>query len=269
MRNALLILAAVLVSPLSAQPWANQPWALKRLDATPRHLEWVTLKHGDRELKAFVGFPEVSHKATAIVVIHENQGLTDWVRSVVDQFAEAGYIAIAPDCLSGTAPGGGATPEHGSADNARKAIGSLPPAQVTADVQAAMDYVAKLPAANGKVVVAGFCWGGSQTFRFATNNTDIKAAFVFYGSAPTDQAELAKITAPVYGFYGGNDARINAGIPKTTELMKAAGKKYQPIIYDGAGHGFMRAADAPDASAANTKARDEAWQRMKTILSQI
>lgn len=161
-------------------------------------------------------------KATAVVVIHEIFGLADWVRSVADQFAEAGYIAIAPDLLSGAAPGGGGTAELGSGDAVRKAISSLPPDQITADLNAVTEHAAKLPASNGKVVVTGFCWGGTQTFRFATNNKKVKAAFPFYGSGPENPEEIARIDCPVYGFYGGNDARINATVPKTTELMKKA-----------------------------------------------
>src|SRR5207302_10013807 len=137
------------------------------------HLEWVSVKHGDRTVKSFIGFPEVKGKATAVVVIHEIFGLSDWVRGVVDQLAEAGYIAIAPDLLSGTAPGGGGTAELGSGDAVRKAISSLPPDQTTADLNAVAGYVSKLPACNGKLAVGGFCWGGGQTFRFATNNKNI------------------------------------------------------------------------------------------------
>lgn len=243
--------------------------AKERLEKSPRHLEYVTVKHGNREVKCFIAFPEVKEKATAVVVIHEIFGLTDWVRGVTDQLAEAGYIAIAPDLLSGTAPKGGGTEEFGSGDAVRKAIQGLPPDQVTADLNAAADYAAKLPACNGKVTVGGFCWGGAQTFRFATNNANIKAAFVFYGTGPENAAELAKIQAPVHGFYGGNDARVNATIPKSTELMKSAGKTYEPVIYEGAGHGFMRAGEAADASEANKKAREEAWKRWREILKKI
>jgi carboxymethylenebutenolidase len=229
----------------------------------------VKVKHGDREVNCFIAFPEVKDKATAVIVIHEIFGLTDWVRGVTDQLAEAGYIAIAPDFLSGAAPGGGGTAELGSGDGVRTAIRSLPDDQITADLNAAMDYVAKLPACNGKVAVGGFCWGGSQTFRFATNNKDIKAAFVFYGSGPDNEAQIRQITCPVYGFYGGNDARVNATIPKSTELMKNAGKTYQPVTYEGAGHGFMRAGEQPDANAANKKAREESWKRWKELLGKL
>lgn len=270
MKRLLLCLAAFAVaSSSSAQPWANQAWAKARIEKSPRHLEWITVKHGNRELKAFLGFPEVKNKATVVVLIHENRGLTDWVRSMVDQMAEAGYIAVAPDLLSGSGPNGGGTAEFASNDDAGKAISALKPDQVTADLQALIAHVAKLPASNGKVVVGGFCWGGAQTFRIATNNKDIKAGLVFYGSPPKDE-DIPKIVAPIYGFYGSNDARINATIPKSVELMKAAWKKYDPVTYDGAGHGYMKSGEDPaNQNPANTKAREESWKRLKEILAKI
>ena len=251
---------------LALLPAHAQDWAKARLEDSPRHLEWVKVKQGDREVSCFLAFPEVKEKATAVVVIHEIFGLTEWVRGVADQLAEAGFIAIAPDLLSGAAPGGGGTAELGGSDGARRAIGSLPPAQITADLQAVVDYVASLPACNGKVAVAGFCWGGSQSFRFATHSPKILAAFPFYGSGPEDAADIARIQCPVYGFYGGNDARVNATIPKSEALMKAAGKRYEPVTYEGAGHGFMRAGEDPEANEANRKAREAAWKRWKDIL---
>src|SRR5881296_2890657 len=154
-RFTMLFVAAT----LAAVTVQAQEWAKSRLEKSPRHLEWVKVKHDNREVNCFVAYPEVKEKATAVIVIHEIFGLTDWVRSVADQLAEAGYIAIAPDLLSGSAPGGGGTAELGGNDAARKAIPSLPPDQITADLNAVADYVAKLPAGNGKVVVGGFCWG--------------------------------------------------------------------------------------------------------------
>lgn len=264
-RTVLLVLVVLWIACTASA----QDFAKARLEKSPRHQEWVKIKQGAREVSAFLVFPEVKDKATAVVVIHEIMGLTDWVRSVADQLAEAGYIAIAPDLLSGMGPGGGGTAEFSERGAVSRAVSSLPPDQVTADLNAVSQYVARLPACNGKVVVAGFCWGGSQTFRFATNNRDIKAAFVFYGSGPDRAEDIARIRAPVYGFYGGNDARVNATIPQSTELMKRAGKTYEPVIYDGAGHGFMRAGEAPDANEANRKARDEAWRRWKELLKKI
>jgi len=256
----------VLILLLAAGSTYAQDWAKARLEKSPRHLEFVKVKSGDREINSFIAYPEVKEKATAVIVIHEIFGLTDWVRGVADQLAEAGYIAIAPDLLSGQAPGGGGTAELGGGDAVRRAIQSLAPDQVTKDLSAMADYLGKLPAANGKIAVAGFCWGGAQTFRYATNNKDIKAAFVFYGAAPESESDLTRIPCPVYGFYGENDARINAGIAKTEEMMKKIGRKYEPVIYEGAGHGFMRAGEAPDTNPANKKAREQAWNRVKEKL---
>jgi carboxymethylenebutenolidase len=267
MRKVFVLAAALILllpATLSAQDWAKE-----RLENSPRHQEWVTVKHGDRVVHAFLVFPEVKDKVPAIVVIHENRGLTDWVRSLADQVAEAGYIAIAPDLLSGMGPDGGKTSDFPSGDAAREAIYQLPPDQITADLNAVADYVAALPAANGTVAVAGFCWGGSQSFRFATNRPDLAAAFVFYGTAPESPDDIARIQSPVYGFYGGNDARVGATVAPTADRMKAAGKTYEPVTYEGAGHGFMRAGEAPDASAANRRARADAWQRWKALLKRI
>jgi carboxymethylenebutenolidase len=288
-------------APAAATPDAveSQDWARQRLAKSPRHQEWVKVKNGTREVNSFVVYPEVKNKATAVVVIHEIFGMSDWVQSLTDQLAEAGYIAIAPDLLSGMGPNGGGTSSL-DRQGVGKAIQSLPPDQITADLNAVADYVSKLPAANGKVVVTGYCWGGSQSFRYATNNPNIKAAFVFYGSAPgtadgtPDKEALGRIAAPVYGFYAGNDARINATLPKTTEAMAELKKTFDPVTYEGAGHGFMRAGEAPEpvapqpkgdkaaddkaaedyqkaltAGKANKKARDDAWARWKKLLASV
>lgn len=285
-----------------AEPGANpelvQDWAKARLAKSPRHHEWVKVKNGTREVNCFVVYPEVKNKATAVVVIHEIFGMSDWVQALTDEVAEAGYIGIAPDLLSGMGPNGGGSDSFDS-KGVGKAIQSLPPDQITGDLNAAADYVATLPAANGKVAVGGFCWGGSQTFRFATNRPSLKAAFVFYGTAPmngqtADKEALARISAPLYGFYAENDARIGATVPGTTDAMKELGKKYDPVVYAGAGHGFMRAGEAPEPVAmaakgdkeaddkaaadyqnnltaykANKKAREDAWLRWKKILATL
>jgi carboxymethylenebutenolidase len=245
-----------------------QEWAKARLEKSPRHLEYIKVKHGDREVNCFIAYPEVKNKAPVVIVIHEIFGLSDWVRGVTDQLAAAGYIAIAPDLLSGVGPGGGGTAALGGDDGARKAIGSLPADQITADLDAVFQYATNLPAANGKVVVGGFCWGGGQTFRYAANNKNIKAGFVFYGTPPTED-EIARIQCPIYGFYAGNDARVTSTVAKAAEMMKKAGKSYQPVTYDGAGHGFMRAGEAPDANAANKKAHDAGWKRWLGLLKKI
>jgi carboxymethylenebutenolidase len=268
LRNVFVIVTALVLAPAFA---SAQDWVKQRLEKSPRHQEWVQVKAGERTVHAFLVYPEVKSKALSIVVIHENQGLTDWVRGVADQLAEAGYIAIAPDLLSGMAPNGGRTSDFADRAAVGQAFSKLgqTPEQVTSDLNAVADYVAKLPAANGKVAVAGFCWGGGQTFRFATNRPSLVAAFVFYGTGPDNPEAIAKIKCPVYGFYGGNDARVNATIPKSEELMKGAKKIYEPVTYEGAGHGFMRAGEDPSGNEANKKAREGAWVRWKNLLKKI
>lgn len=204
-----------------------------------------------------------------MVLIHEIMGLTDWVMSVADELAASGYIVVAPDFVSGLAPNGGRTPDFGDVGKVREAISGLPPGQVIGDLDAAYHYAKGIPSSNGKVAVGGFCWGGTQTFRYATANPSIAAAFVFYGSGPTEADAIGKIGAPIFGFYGGNDNRVNATIPDSERLMKAAGKKFEPVIYEGAGHGFMRAGQAPDANEANRKAREAAWKRMLEELGKL
>ncbi len=217
----------------------------------------------------FCCIPEVSNKATVVIVIHENMGLNNWARSFADQIAAAGYIAVAPDLLSDFAPGKNRTSDFTNSDEARNAIYQLNPDQVKSDLNTVSNYTKTIAAGNGKTVAMGFCWGGSQCFRFATYNNSIKAALVFYGSAPASIEETRNISATVYGFYAGNDSRINAGIPDITTLMKESGKMYEPVIYPGAGHGFMRQGDDPAGSADNKKARDEAWERIRLILQGI
>ena len=252
------------VSSLSAQDWARQA-----VEKSPRRREWVPVKHGGRSVESFLAYPQPRDKAPAMVVIHEIFGMTDWVESVTDEFAEAGFIAIAPDLLSGMAPNGGRTKDFPAGEGAGfgpvgQAIGKLPPDQITADLNAVVDYCKSLPACNGKVCVVGFSWGGSQSFRLATNRKDLSSAFVFYGGGPAAES-LAAIQAPVYGFYAGNDARVNGTIPQTQEQMKAAGKFYETVIYEGAAHGFMRTGAQPNPTEADKKARDAAWVKLKAL----
>jgi len=266
-RSALKLLALLLLFPLAAQAF-SQDWAKARLEQSPRHREWVTLKHDGRALQAYVVYPEVKRKATVVVLIHEIFGLSDWAKEMADELAAAGYIVVAPDLLSGMGPKGGGSSEFAGREETVKAVSGLDPAVVTADLDAAADYGKKLPSANGRLAVAGFCWGGGKTFLFATHRKDLSGAFVFYGPPPPD---VSGITAPVYGFYAGDDARITSTVPETTAAMKAAGKKYDPVIYDGAGHGFMRAGEdpSPDTTPANKKAREEGFARLTRLLKQI
>jgi carboxymethylenebutenolidase len=256
-----IVLALIVLFTQGA--WA-QDWARTQLEKSPRHREWVTIKHDGRSVETFVVYPESKDKRPVVVLIHEIFGMSDWVQDLADQVAAAGYIAVAPDLLSGMGPNGGRTSAIAQ-DKVTEAVSHLDPDQVTADLNSVADYAKKIPASDGKVFVAGFCWGGGQSFRFATNRADLSGAFVFFGGPP-DKETMARIKAPVYGFYAGNDARIDATLPDTTAQMKAAGKTFEPVVYADAGHGFMRAGEAPDASDANKKARQDAWARWKDLL---
>ncbi len=287
---------ALCVSSLPAQDWAKA-----KLDGSSRHGEYVTITEpGGRNLQAWVVYPEVKAKAPVVVMIHEIFGLTDWARLMADELAGKGYIVVEPDLLSGFGPAAASTSDASmagmSADHmhapatgagaafvaatpggtaafpdqsaAVKAVSGLNAEQVLTDLNAAADYGKGLPAASGQLIAAGFCWGGGKTFAFATRRPDLKAAFVFYGPPPAS-ADMPKITAPVYGFYAGNDARIDSTIPQTVTDMKAAGKVYEPVTYDGAGHGFMRAGQAPDAKPDDKKAFDEGLARLLKEMKKI
>ncbi len=227
------------------------------------------MESAGRSLHAYVVYPQSSKKSGAVIVIHENRGLTDWVRTVADQLAERGYIAVAPDLLSGAAPGGGRTKDFPSEDAAREAISKLPRPQVLSDLAATAAYVRTIPSFNGKIAAAGFCWGGSRSWDIANTVDGLSAAFVFYGTGPTTEEGVSGIEAPVFGFYGGDDARVNATIDPTQAAMTKQGKRFEPVIYPGAGHAFMRLGELPDATPANKAARDQAWTRWLTELRAI
>jgi len=263
-RAAALVLCAALA--LTASRAQAQDWAKAILDKSPRHQEWVKVKYGSRTVDAFVVYPEVSHKAPVVLLIHEIFGLSDWARSMADDIAAMGYIVIAPDLLSGDGPNGGGTSAFPDQQSVIRAVSGLDPITITADLNATADYALRFPSANGRLSVIGFCWGGGQSFRFATTRQNLSAAFVFYGPPPPADA-MKNIAAPVYGFYAGSDARISSTVPDAKTAMAAAGKKYDPVIYDGAGHGFMRAGEDPtNTNPANTTARTEALARLQTLL---
>ena len=258
----------VLCAALSLRPSAaGQEWAKQILDKSPRHQEWVKIQNGNRTIQTFIVYPEVKDKAPVLLMVHEIFGLTDWVRSMADDLAAQGYVVVVPDLLSGTGPNGGGSEAYPDQDARVQAVSMLDPAVVNSELNATANYALKLPAANGKLAVIGFCWGGGKAFEFATVRHDLSAAFVFYGPPPQD---LAAITAPVYGFYAGNDARISATVPATKAAMEKLGKKYDPVIYAGAGHGFMRMGEDPgNTNPANVTARKEAMERLKKLLKGI
>ncbi len=267
MRRTLVTLAVVsfFVFPaaLSSQelPPDNEH-ASQRLEASARHGEWIKYDvDGADSVSAWLVFPERSDDAPVVVVIHEIFGLTDWVRSVADQLAADGFIAIAPDLLSGKGPNGGGTESLGQ--DARRAIRDLDRGEVTRRLEAAARYGVALPAARNAVASIGFCWGGSTSFRLATTSKVLGAAVVYYGSSPPNES-LATVEARVLGLYGGNDARVTATIEPAQQEMRRLGKNYEVHVFDGAGHGFLRAQSGQDG--ANMRASRQAWPRTVAFL---
>src|SRR6266568_7866614 len=172
MRSLLKLLIAFFLC-FSAASLPAQDWAKAALEKSPRHREYVPIKHGDRTVQAFVVYPEVSRKAPVVILIHEIFGLSDWAKEMADELAAQGFIVIAPDLLTGFGPNGGGSSEFASQDATMKAVSGLDPEGVMADLDAAADYGKKLPAANGKIAVVGFCWGGAKSFGFATHRKDL------------------------------------------------------------------------------------------------
>jgi carboxymethylenebutenolidase len=237
------------------------------LETSPRHHEWaeVALPDGAGKLSLFVAYPERKEKAPVVLVIHEIYGLTDWIRAVADRLAADGFIAVAPDMLTGRGPGGGGTEKFASRDDVVRAVRELAPAQVVAALDAAAGYGRSLPAASGKLATLGFCWGGTQSFSYAAARPALDAAVVYYGTSP-DASALAGLRAPVLGLYGEDDARVNATVGPAEAKARELGKTFLTATYPGAGHGFLRAQDGRDG--ANLAASLKAWPAAVEFLRQ-
>jgi len=263
--------------PAAAQPVAAQPaarddslpaseaQAKAALEKSPRHGEYadVKLPSGGVPIRTWIVYPERKDKAGVVVVIHEVFGLSDWIRGLADQLARDGFIAVVPDLVSGKGPNGGGSDSVASRDDVVKLVHAITPDEATARLNAVRDWAIHLPAANGKSATVGFCWGGGRSFAYAAAQPDLNAAVVYYGTSP-DAADLARIKAPVLGFYGGDDARVTTTVAPAEAEMKKLGKTYEPHIFAGAGHGFLRAHD--DRAGANLKATQEAWPRTIAFL---
>ncbi|MDQ2889425.1 MAG: dienelactone hydrolase family protein [Gemmatimonadota bacterium] len=229
--------------------------AMARLNASPRHGEWVMLhtSAGD-SLHAWVVYPERRTKAPVVVVIHEIYGMSTWIRAVTDQLAREGYIAIAPDLIpSAKIPVGADTLTQ---QEAVAAVSKLNPVNAQAGITAAAQYAMALPSALKTYGVVGFCWGGTASFAHAVVSPTLGGSVVYYGTSPS-ATDLMSVKAPVLGLYGGSDARVDATVGPADSAMKAMHKVYDPHIFDGAGHGFLRA--QPGNDGANMKATQQAW----------
>lgn len=238
-----LLAAVALLGSYLGRPGPS--WAV--LGRPDIHTEYVKYPSGRDTVTAYVAYPERRDPAPAVIVIHEIFGLSDFIRATTEQLARDGFVAIAPDLLSRR----GGTPA--SPDSARRLIGGLPPDSVTADLDATHAYLRTVPAVRrDRIGVIGFCWGGRQSFRYATNNAALGAFVVCYGGGP-NLADVARIRAAGLGVYAETDARINAALPDVARAMREAGKRYDYAIYPGTGHGFLRSRDSPAAA-------DSAWR---------
>jgi len=261
----LLLLSLMWVSPSAGSPGSGsgaippgESGAKAFLEHSPRHHEWVdiTVPGKTAKLSAFIAYPERKTKAPLVIVIHEVFGLTDWVRAVTDQLAADGFIAIAPDMLSGRGLGGGGTERFASRDDVVKAVRELSAPDVVGMLDAVSRYGRSLPAASGRYGVIGFCWGGGQSFHYAVVKPDLGAAVVYYGTSPQPE-ELTTVRAPVLGLYGEDDARVNTTVGPAEAKMKELGKTFVTHTFKGAGHGFLRAQGERDN--ANLEASRKAW----------
>jgi carboxymethylenebutenolidase len=251
-----------LVATLGMAAGAGGVWTVGRsvraathsAHAVTTHGEWIHIKKaGGDSIRAYVAYPERKDKAPAIIVIHEIFGLTGWEPTVVDKLASQGYVAIVPDLLSSRF---GLTPSD--PDSGRKLIAQLVPDAITADLDAAYAYVNGLPSVRkDDIGTIGFCWGGGQSFRYATTNPSLKAAVVCYGPPP-DSAALSRIRAKVLGVYGENDARIDQTLPTVSAQMQKLGKSYTYAVYPGTGHGFLK----PGRQGSDGDQPARAWEQI-------
>lgn len=260
----------------------NQAWATEKLAKSPRRNEWVTIPNGSRTLRGWVDYPDVKGKVPVVVVLHEVFGLTDSTRNTADEIAAMGYITISADMLSGLGPNGGNVDSFEPPYSASQTNTSRNDESVNSDLNAWADYAAKLPGSNGKFAIVGLSWGGGAAFRYVTTakRKDLKAVFVFYDVGPPAETQkyagapaslsVANINVPVFGFYGETDKRPLVTIQATKDAMAAAGKKYEPIVYDGADHAFMRVGEDPnDKNPANPVAVKAALARLQAELKEV
>lgn len=256
--------AAVPVAAAAPSLPPSEAKAKTALETSPRHGEYVDISvPAGAPIRAWVVYPERKDRAGVVILIHEIFGLSDWMRGVADQLAREGFIAVAPDLISGLGPNGGGTESVASRDDVVKLVRSLSPADANARLDAVRAWAVKLPAANGRSATIGFCWGGARSFAYTAAQPALDAAVVYYGTSP-EAADLGKVNAPVLGHYGGDDARVNATIPPAETEMKRLGKIFEPHVYEGAGHGFLRQQDGRDG--ANRRATEESWPRTVAFL---
>jgi carboxymethylenebutenolidase len=231
--------------------------------------ESLWLKYGERELKCLVFPPPDSSLATGLILVHEEWGLTDWVKSISGQIAAEGYLVIVPDLLSGHKAEKDLLPDFVNEDVIRTALLSVDREQIMSDLDESYKYLKTQGSFNGKIAIIGFSWGGTQAFLYLARNPGLSAGYIFYGISPKNKKELSGIQSPVFGFYGEYDSRVNSSIEDTERKMHKLGKVFQPYIIHGGGHGFMRSGERLGATEDNIKARTAGWNKLMELLAGI
>ena len=251
----------------TTQPAARNPnlppdanAATEQLKSSPRHGEWVDIKssNGGAPIKTFVVYPERKDKAPVVIVIHEIFGLSDWIRGVADQLAKDGFIAVAPDFLSGMGPNKGGSQELGSQGATQEIRNLTPPdgIRILNDVRA---YALAIPAGNGKVGTVGFCWGGGVSSTYALMQPALNAAVAYYGGMPPDAAAFANAKTPILGLYAANDSRVNSTLDLAKAELAKKNVPYEQHFFEGAGHGFLRQQTGNANAPNNMQATEKAW----------
>lgn len=210
---------------------------VSKIESKQNKVNSETIKYASSKsvnVSGYLSVPQAKGKYPAVIVIHENRGLNDHTREVARRFAAEGFVALAPDLLSRK----GGTGSMESPDKAREALTTLSAEDALIDLEAGLAYLNKHKMVKKKQLGSvGFCWGGARSFLMASESELLKAAVVFYGSAPAAE-KIAKVRVPVLGIYGETDERITSKVPEVAEIMKKSGKRFEYKIYPGAGHAF-------------------------------
>jgi len=245
--------AAELAQAQQANPQASPPEAKPKVDPNDPSIQAQMLTYTARgfEQMAYLARPAGGASAPGILVIHENRGLQPHIQDIARRLAKAGYIALAPDLVSKV----GGTAQFSDTAQISAYLAQTPAEEHIANLQEALGVLKNTPGVQAdKLGVVGFCFGGGLAWRLATEAPELKAAVPFYGPAP-DLAKVPAIKAAVLGIYGGNDARINQGIPALEAALKGANIRYQIKIYEGANHAFNN----DTGPNYNQAAAEDAW----------
>jgi len=234
-------------APSSGDTPSSQPPGM----ANARPTQPITWPGPQGELQA--AWAQAADSRGAVLVIHENKGLNDWVRSVAGRLAGAGYSAMAIDLLSEK----GGTGAFQDPAQATAALGTIPPEQFTHDLNSGVAQL-KLRAPGQKVAVVGFCFGGGLVWQLlAAGALGVSAAIPFYGPLP-DNPDFSGTKAAVLGIYGALDTRVTGSQPAAKAALDRAGLVNEMVIEPDADHAFFN----DTGPRYNPTAAADAWHRL-------